>query len=166
MQTIILIALGAFFITSTLFLALYVIINNKYKKEHKTNTELVSKFYLLSKSINRLKDELSTKRVGYYQSNITLKENSDSPSGDVYVYNIHVKELDKYTNGMSKIKIIDIEIVSGFSPNKYEWVKECARNTFSTIRKTADIEWLESEETTKEQRREKLEKLKDLESKL
>jgi virulence-associated protein VapD len=163
MQTFILIMLGLFFSTSILFTILYFTLKNKYKKEH---LDFVNKFDFLSKSISRLKNELSTKRVGYYQGTVNLMRTSNDKKGDTYTYNIHVKELDRFTNGMSKIELIDIEIISGFSPIQYDYVKKCARDCFSSVRKTSDIEWLESEETTKEQRKQKLDKLKEIESKI
>lgn len=166
MQTFILIAVGVLFITSTLFLFLYFTLKQKYKKSQKEHKELLSKYDLISKSINSLKNELSTKRIGFYQGTTTLKNESQSTTGDVYTYNVHVKELDRYTNGMSKLELIELEIVSGFSPSQYDWVKTCATSNFSKIKKTCDIEWLESEETTKELRKQKLEKLKDIETKL
>lgn len=61
---------------------------------------------------------------------------------------------------MSKIRLNEIEVTSGYDHNQYDWVKKCAREMFSSLMKTSDIEWLESEESIKELRKQKLEKIK------
>lgn len=73
-----------------------------------------------------------------------------------------MQELDRYTNGDCKIQLSNIEISSGFSIEQYDWVKRGLRERFVTVKPQKDIVWLESEESIKELRKQKLEKLKEL----
>lgn len=163
MQISILIALGVFFLTSITLFILFLRLKKTHKKEHSEHSELITKYESLAENIIRIKEELSTKRIGYYQATTTLKNKQTDTIGDPYVYMIHVKELDRYSNGMSKIELSNIEIISGFKSDQYNWVKTCAKNNFSSLKKTSEIEWLESEESTKEMRKEKLKKIADIE---
>lgn len=166
MQIPILIALGIFFLTSILLLILYTKVKDKYDEIQKEHIKLTDKFKALNDKLILFKDELSTKRIGCYQSTTTLKNGINDKKGDIYTYTIHVKELDRYTNGMSKIQLINLEITSGFRSDQYSWVTSCAKSNFSSLKKTSEIEWLESEETIKEMRKEKLKKLGDIENNL
>ena len=83
-------------------------------------------------------------------------------TGERYDCMIYVKELDRYVNGESNIEIEKIELISGYDPNNYNWVKQGMKDRFLSIKKTADVEWLESEEHIKELRKQKLEKLKKI----
>lgn len=73
---------------------------------------------------------------------------------------MYVREQDRYANGLSKIELTKIEIISGFDPNQFEWVKTSLTQKFSSLKETKDIEWLESEENIKKLRKEKLQKIK------
>lgn len=87
-------------------------------------------------------------RRGYYEqvNNLTSEEHkNDATSGDTYKSIVFVEEIEKYTNGMSKIKLVDINVVSGFDPNKVDWIKTIIKTQFSTIRKTSDIEWIKND---------------------
>lgn len=165
MQILISILLAVFFITTILFLIFFL----KKKKEkdqlQKEKDQLNTNYNNLLKNFNNFKNELFINRIGYYYDSVTLlsKEEKDAgKSGEKYNCTVHIKELDRYTNGDSKIQLLNVELTSGFDANQFEWVKQCIRNKFSSIKKTADIEWLESEIEIKELRKNKLEKLENL----
>jgi len=162
MQILILTSLIVFCVLSILFLALYLNMKKKYSETSQKLQESSDKYKNLNLKIDQIKDELSTKRIGYYigTTNLMSKEDKkEGKPGDPYKYVFYIKEIDRYTNGMSKIQLTNIEITSGFSPDQFDWIKKCAKNQFSSIKKTSEIEWLESEENVKEQRRQKLEKI-------
>ena len=120
---------------------------------------------LLTKKYNTAVEELFVKRHGYYVETIQLLSKEDKLNGKVgepYICNVYVKELDRFTNGTSKIQLTDLELISGYDHSQYNWVKQCIREKFSSIKIATDVEWLESEEHIKELRREKLEKIKNL----
>ena len=91
---------------------------------------------------------------------ISIEDKAKGLKSDKYNVIIYVKEIDRFTNGMSKIQLTSIELVSGFDPSQFEWVKTSMKNKFKSIKKTSDIEWLESEDAIKKLRKDKLEKLK------
>ena len=73
----------------------------------------------------------------------------------------YVQELDKYTNGDSKIKLKEVEVVAGFSRSNYPDVKDVITQKFCSIKESKDVEWLESEEDIKTQRKKKLKAIKE-----
>lgn len=79
-------------------------------------------------------------RIGYYIKTTNLIDGGKSTPYDM---NIYVKEVEKYTNGMSNVELIKIEVVSGLEPNSYDYIKESNKKAFSTLVKTSDVEWLE-----------------------
>ena len=153
-----------FFILTIIFLFLFIskrtklkIFESKFKKLEKEQKE----------EINKIKNSLSlTNRNGFYNNSIKLVTPEDNAKGlsvgNDYRVIIYVKEIDRFTNGMSKIQLITIEVVHGFDNSQYEWVKTTFKSKFSSIKKTSEIEWLESEEDLKELRKQKLEKLEQL----
>lgn len=175
MKILILTSLGVFFALSILFLALYLRIKNRYGRLNDMSSDLVSKLSKseqncenLTKKIDQIKDDLSTKRIGYYTDSVNLIsiENKEAGKpGEPYHFTVFIKELDRYTNGMSKIILTNIEVTSGFASDKYDWVKQVTREKFSTLKKTSEIKWLESEESIKEQRKQKLEKILNINEK-
>jgi hypothetical protein len=82
----------------------------------------------------------NTHRTGYYEYSTDLV---DGEKSDTYKMNIYVKELEKYTNDMSKIELLQIEVLSGIDPTQYIFIKDATKKRFSSIRKTSDIQWLE-----------------------
>jgi hypothetical protein len=175
MSILILIAFGVCFSTSILFLVLYVKMKRKWLETdstlQKSNDEIKKITHsnsILREGYNTLKKGISTSdRIGYYESKMNLLSIEDKEkglSGDPYSCYLYVKEIDRYTNGMSKIELTNVELIYGFNTNQFEHVKNTMRNKFSSIRKTTDIEWLESEDSLKEIRRKKLEKITSLQN--
>jgi len=123
---------------------LYLSAISKYKKLfNKTN-----------KIINDLKSPI---RQGYYLKQlITMDE--DQRKFEVTVY---VKELDRYTNGDCKVTIERIEPGIDNSKVSFSSIDEFVRESFKSIMKASEITWLESEVSLKEQRKNKLEQLKE-----
>lgn len=159
MQILILISAIAFLLISTLFLILYLDTKKKLLTEKDKNKNLEAKYNIIKESIS--------KRQGYYYETTTLLSIEDRKkglAGDPYKTYIYVQEIDRYTNGMSKIELKKIEVISGYSIEKYPWVIECETTQFSSLRKTSDIEWLESEDSIKELRKQKLKELDKLEN--
>jgi hypothetical protein len=128
------------------FIATSVIFFLKYKK---SITE-----------INSYLDDLNKPfREGYYDGNMPIVTKDDDGkilTSDCYEYVVYVEELDKYTNGESKIKLIRSEIISGISQNQYNYIERVVSSRFCSVRASSDITWLESEKSLKKQRKEKL----------
>jgi hypothetical protein len=92
-------------------------------------------------------EDIGTDRFGFYKID----------SGKNYSSYVYIKEIDRYTNGYSKIKLDNIEPFNKTYNNEaIEW----ARKNFLSLMKTTDIEWLESEDYIRKVRKEKLENLK------
>lgn len=104
--------------------------------------------YLTIKKLVKEYEEIGTGRYGFYNFG------SSSSSYRAIVY---VDELDRYTDGYSKIRINRIEPTSISSYKRDS--KEKAENDFISLKLTSEIEWLESEDHIKKLRKEKLDKL-------
>lgn len=159
MQIFILIALGVCLPTSILFLVLYL----KMKKKCVETDSNLQKSRTLILTYEDLKN-LSNRR-GYYENTINLMSPEDHKNGlpgEPYKCILYVKELDRYTNGMSKIELTEVELISGFDSSQFEHVKRTMRNKFSSLKKTSEVEWLESEDSIKELRRQKLKKISEI----
>ena len=128
-------------IVDILYLYFYKTLSNKYNS-------LISK-------VGSLVDELNKPlRFGYYvEAYIQNNRIKYSPI-------IFISEIDRYTNGESKIKIERIEL--GCSDYDFDSMsaESFTKRDFKSLRKTADIVWLESEQSIKDVRRKKLEQLK------
>ena len=96
---------------------------------------------------------------GYYTGTIQLNENESNSSND-YDYVVHVSELERYKDNLSKIKLDNVEIKSGMYINHYDWIKTCVRSQFISIYETDKIQWLENISTLKDERVEKLKQIK------
>lgn len=96
-------------------------------------------------------------RYGCYKITLTLTESNKETDFEPIVY---VNEIDRYTNGKSKIQISSID--PGIPENKVSRsrVEDHIKSQFKSLVNSSDIDWLESESSIKEQRRNKLEKLK------
>lgn len=164
MQILISILLAVFFVTTILFLIFFLKNNKKYKGLKTENEQLNKKYQTLSNEFTQFKNELFINKNGYYHDSVTILSREDKDAGktgDKYDCIVYVKELDKYTNGESRIQLNSIEVISGFDLNQYEWIKKVLKNKFSSVKKTSDIEWLESVNEIKELRKNKLEKLEN-----
>lgn len=169
MQIFILISLVVFFSLSILFLVLYLKMKQKCvntsQELDKSNQELTNFKISTTKKFQILKDDLSTKKSGYYKETVNLITDSADPTKTKpYDSIVYIRELDRYTNGVSKIELVKIEVTSGFDVYQYDWIKKCLQSRFASLKKTSDIEWLESEEKLKEQRKQKLQKIINLEN--
>ena len=116
---------GVLFIIGVVFAIVYISLYHNMKKKYNT----------ANKKYNDLKEEyLFTGRKGFYvHSYISVDAN------------VIVQEIERY-NGYSKIRLVDIEIFndgSSFSSDGVKWCKENVQKTFTSIRKTSDIQWLE-----------------------
>lgn len=82
-------------------------------------------------------------RIGYYNDTTTLVGGDDIlKTRNQYISTIHVKEIEKYSNGLSKIESVGIDVIHGFEPDNYDVIKSSLKLRFSTLRKTSDIQWL------------------------
>jgi hypothetical protein len=166
MSVLILIALGVCFSTSILFLVLYIKIIKKCSQTNSNLQKTELNYSTLLENFNNLKKELTmSNRKGYYDNTVNLMSPEDyknNSPGELYRCILYVKELDRYTNGMSKIELTDVELISGFDNTQFDYVKRTMRTKFSSLRKTSDIEWLESEDSIKEVRKQKLKKILEI----
>ena len=95
-------------------------------------------------------EKIWTGRYGFY------KYTGSCSYHNAYVY---VDEIDRYTDGYSKIKIDRIE---AFSKSSESDAIEKSTNAFLSLKLTNEIEWLESEDNIKRIRKEKLEQIAKL----
>jgi hypothetical protein len=93
--------------------------------------------------------DIGTGRVGFYKY---------SSGGGSYRAIVYVKELDKYTDGYSLLKIDRVEATGSDKNTSRQW----ATDNFISLRLTSEIEWLESVDQIKRLRKEKLLKIKKL----
>lgn len=128
-------------------LAFFIIMYNKEKKKYNE---------LFSKVNNILIDIDKPLRRGYYTMSCNQNVTID------YSPIIFVKEIDRYTNGKSKIKLDRIEISCGDRNFGYSSAEIFVEKEFKSLVETSDITWLESEIEIKEQRRNKLAHLKEV----
>jgi hypothetical protein len=131
-------------ISGGLFLTYFI----KYKKLYKK----------VSKTLNNL--EKPKFRKGYYKGGFEQTDiltNKKIQCDGIFM----VEELEKYSNDMSKIELESIEIIGGGTSLDRNRVIKYAKEQFSTLKKTSEITWLDVEVSVKEQRREKLNQLKE-----
>jgi len=167
MQILILIALGTFLVLSVLFFIFYIKVRNKRDKLASVKNSEAEIVILKKKYEYAFADLIQNKRKGYYTETVNLIDDEKDPTKTKpYTCAIYVKEIDKFTNGESKIQLVDIEVVSGFSIEQYSWIKKCLRERFVTVKPQKEIIWLESEESIKELRKQKLDKLKEFGEKI
>ena len=90
-----------FYILTFLFFSTSVALAILFKK-------LKEKYETVLLDVDDIKNSiLADKKSGFYNDNVDLLNNEDTKSGktgDKYYYTVYVDELDRYTNGMSKIK--------------------------------------------------------------
>lgn len=100
-------------------------------------------------------------RKGYIKYTLSISNNVTG-SKESFESLVTVKEIDRYTNGESKIEIENID--PGISEERVskKRIEEYIKGQFISIMKTSDVTWLESEESIKTQRKNKLEHLKEV----
>jgi len=96
---------------------------------------------------------------GYYIHKTNLSKSIGSSESYEYKVMVYVEEVDKYNGGISKINLVSLEIISGFDPSQFDYVKRATKSKFISIKNTSDIEWLVSENDIKQERKEKLDKI-------
>lgn len=106
------------------------------------------KYQKLKISIKEYED-IGTGRKGFYEYGTT----------NLYHSIVYVKELDRYTDGYSKIKFEGIEAYNRYNYNN---ALETIKSSFISLKKTDSIDWLESEDHIKKVRKEKLENIKKI----
>jgi len=152
-------------VLALLFFILFAVNRSKLLNTRDELKKSKKDFEILKEKIDYIKQDLSPKRVGFYTETTNLlsrEDKEDGKTGDKYDAVVHVRELEKYTNGVSKLQLITIDVTSGYDHDQYDWVKTCMRDSFTSLKKTTDVEWLEPEESVKEARKLKLDKLEKL----
>lgn len=147
--------------TIILILGVFLFLNiKKYKKTKDLYNKSISDYEILKTDFNILKtDILIDKRRGYYQETITLlsiNDKEEGKAGNKYNSNVFVTETDRYLNAKSEIKLEKVEVISGYDTYKFDFVKKCIIQQFQSIKTTSDINWLESESSIVEQRKNKI----------
>lgn len=167
-MVILLYVLGGLFFVSTIVLAiLFGITLDKKKKTEEDNKNTIDtlqrKNITLSKTIDEIKTDIdTTEKKGFYEHTINLlspEQKKKGAKGEQYDLLVYIREKERYTNGMSEIYLTKIELVSGFDHSQYDWVKQCTKDKFSTLKKTSDIQWLEPIIPLNKQRLDKINKL-------
>lgn len=97
------------------------------------------------------KSLISNRRFGYYEYSVLTY-------GVTNKIRIFVSEIERYTNGESKIELIRTEFISGYQSEYNNIIKN--KFHFVDMRKSNEIEWLIVEDDIKEQRLKKLKELK------
>jgi hypothetical protein len=110
------------------------------------NAFFIYKYLKLKKGLKSY-EKIGTGRCGFYKY-----------TGGYSVYNayVYVIEIDRYTDGYSKIKIDRIEPLDKRYNSE---ANEKSKDSFISLRLTNEIEWLESEDHIKRLRKEKLDQI-------
>lgn len=99
-------------------------------------------------------------RQGYYTGKFSQSYKNGGETK--VVVDIYVKEIDRYTNGKSKIELLEIDYTSinGYTNlfNKEE-NENYIRETFQKLKDTDSIEWLESVNEIQKERENKLKRI-------
>lgn len=119
--------------------------------------------YFFIKKYKKLTNELSIvisdvekhNRHGYYKMKCLQGTINFEPI-------VFVTEIDRYTNGESKLKLDKIEISCGNNNFNSESAKKFVENEFESLVLSSKIIWLDSEVEIKELRKEKLQRLKNI----
>lgn len=144
MLTIILIAVIAFLSILTIQLNL-------------KNRKMSNKIKKIDDDFRKLNEPL---RKGYYTLNATQKDIVTGVSVNIECV-IFVNELDRYVNGESNLKLVDINMFCNDSNFNFNSMRNYITNNFRVIRSTNEITWLESEISIKEARKSKMEKIRE-----
>ena len=116
------------------------------------------KYIKLKKVIKSIYEPI---RKGYYK--VQLVAYVDNSNFETTVF---VNEIERYKSGESKIEIYDIEYGISELKVSHEKIKGHIVDTFVSIVKTSDINWLELEDDLMQERKNKINKLiKNIKSK-
>lgn len=117
------------------------------------------------KKLSKIKDDF-TKKISNINNNLSKNkgfidvDTKTSSSSEKWVTRVQVKEIERYTNGYSKLEIIDMVVISGINSRAQD-VKDYVRSSFSYLEPTNDITWLVPENEITEIRKKKLNSLLD-----
>jgi len=114
------------------------------------------------KNIRNIVENLQkTWRRGYITQSLVITNNNPEIEDIDFEPILYLREIDRYTNGTSKVEIEKIEY--GIDSEKFniQRLDKYIRERFKSIVKTTDVIWLESENEIKELRKNKLEQLKN-----
>lgn len=114
------------------------------------------------KNIRNIVENLQkTWRRGYITQSLVITNDNPEIKDINFEPTLYLREIDRYTNGTSKVEIEKIEY--GIDSEKFtiERIDKYIRERFKSIVKTTDVIWLESENEIKELRKNKLEQLKN-----
>jgi hypothetical protein len=114
---------------------------------------------ILKIKLNKIKYILNDDigRVGYY----TISHWTIGTSKNPIEFTVFVKELDRYTNGDSEIKLTRVELLICPFKSRESIINEI-KLSFSSVMKSSDITWTVSENAIKELRKKKLEAIQKL----
>lgn len=124
-------------------------------------TLLISNNRLKKKVENTIKDLSKPLRKGYIKKDL-VSTNSDTDEKIQFFSYIFVKEMDRYTNGQSKIEIDEIEYGIDDAKVNHSKIEGFIRGDFKSVINPNEVIWIESENTIKEMRKAKLEVLKGI----
>jgi len=108
---------------------------------------VISFRYIKLKKLIKEYNKINTGRYGFYVSKRT---------SSIYTSYVYITELDRYTNGYSKVEINRIEPFDKYYKNDSIMY---AKQDFKSLILTSEIEWLKSEDHIKKLRKEKLDKI-------
>lgn len=114
------------------------------------------------KNIRNIVENLQkTWRRGYITQSLVITNDNPEIKDIDFEPILYLREIDRYTNGTSKVEIEKIEY--GIDSEKFniQRLDKYIRERFKSIVKTTDVIWLESENEIKELRKNKLEQLKN-----
>jgi len=115
------------------------------------------------KQFNDIKSKLSEKLTDFNKrlsSNNGFIDVNSSRGTQRYTTRVYINEIERYTNGYSKLKINNMEVIHGLS-NDIDELKKYVGETFPSITLTNNITWLVPEQDNIEMRRKKLDSLFD-----
>lgn len=99
-------------------------------------------------------------RQGHYIINATQENKEKNVKYNVQCV-VLVNEIDRYTNGESKLELVDVNMICNSSNFDHDSMRTLVKKSFRIYRKTDEINWLESEIEIKEARKLKLDKIKE-----
>lgn len=123
---------------------------------------LFFKYRKLTKNIRNIVENLQkTWRRGYITQSLVITNDNPEIKDIDFEPILYLREIDRYTNGTSKVEIEKIEYGIDSENFNIQRLDKYIRERFKSIVKTTDVIWLESENEIKELRKNKLEQLKN-----